>query len=118
MASPLIIHKGAEFSTTALRRTAACDGGAVVAIPSGFEARMIFSLQYGPMTEVFTLTSDPAAGLTIDYAHGMISIYYGATQTAALTAGIALTWVLEIYDPLNADAVIFLGSGTAVVQDP
>lgn len=114
----LIIHKGAEFSTTALRRTAACDGGAVIPIPTGFEARMIFRATFGSMAVVFTLTSSPAAGLTIDYPDGSIAIYYGATQTALLTANESLTWVLEAYDPLNLDAVVFLGSGAAVVKDP
>lgn len=111
----LVIPQGDEFSATALRRTKPCDGD-IIPIPTGFEARMRFATQFGTPVNVFTLTSSPPAGLTIDYANGSIAIYYGATQTALLTPKEALAWQLEIYDPLNADTVVLLGKGTAYVD--
>lgn len=110
----LVIRQGDEFTSTAYRR--ASNKTTVIAIPAGFQARMNFAPRYDSDTPTIALTSSPAAGLTIDYANGAIAIYIGAIATALLVANTPLVWQIEIYDPLNADAVVFLGEGTAVVK--
>lgn len=110
----LVIHRGAELSTTAYRRLK--DQVTVVPIPAGFQARMTFTAKFGDTFTPLVLTSSPAAGLTINYALGQIAIYIGATVTAAYPVGLQLNWRLDIYDPLNANADVFLGSGTATVE--
>lgn len=112
--SSLVIHKGYELSTTAYRRLA--DQVTVVPIPGTFQARMTFTAKYGDAFAPLVLTSSPAAGLTINYALGSVAILVGATVTAAFALGLQLNWELGIYDPANPDTVIFLGSGTAVVE--
>lgn len=112
--NPLVLHKGFEFSTTAYRRLK--DQVTVVPIPTTFEARMTFTAKFGDTFTPLVLTSNPAAGLTLNRPLGSIAIYIGATVTAALTLGLQLNWELNIYDPLNPDAVVFLGSGTATVE--
>lgn len=110
----LTIRQGDEFTSTAYRR--AKDQVTVIVIPVGFEARMKFAPRYDSATSTISLTSNPAAGLTLNRAAGSIAIYIGATVTAALVANVPLVWQIEIYDPLNPDAVVFLGEGTAVVK--
>lgn len=110
----LVIRQGDEFTSTAYRRAA--NQTTIIPIPVGFEARMNFAPRYDSPSATIALTSSPAAGLTIDYANGAIAIYVGATVTELLAANVPLVWQIDIYDPLNPDAVIFLGSGTAVVK--
>lgn len=113
--SPLEIYVGAQYTTTVYRRTGV-QNATIVPIPMGFQARMTFKSKFGDPFTPLVLTSSPAAGLTIDYANGQIAVYIGATVTAAYPVGLALVWRLDIYDPLNADADIFLGSGDIVVK--
>lgn len=111
---PLLIRQGREFSSTAFRRGE--NQTTVVPIPAGFEARMKFAPRFDSATSTFALTSSPAAGLTINYAAGEIAIYIGAVATALLNPNVQLLWDIEIYDPLNSNAIVYLGSGTAVVR--
>lgn len=112
--SALVLRQGREFTSTAYRRSGA-NNDIVQPIPGTFQARMRFAPRYDG-SDVLLLTSSPAAGLTINYAAGSIAIYIGATLTAALNANVKLVWDLEMYDPVTPDSVIFLGSGTAVVE--
>jgi hypothetical protein len=109
----LTIHQGAEFSSTAYRR--AKNQTTIIPIPVGFEARMRFARDYTGAPVMFTLTSSPAAGLTINYVLGEIAIYLGATVTLPLDPSEKLKWEIEIYDPLDPDVIVFLGSGSASV---
>lgn len=109
----LVIQQGREFSSTAYRR--ADDAVTVIPIPAGYEARMKFAARYDGSGSI-SLSSSPVDGLVINYALGEIAIYIGAVETALLNANVKLVWDLEIYDPLVANTVIFLGSGTAVVE--
>lgn len=111
----LTIHQGDEFSTTAYRRLGT-NNDIINPIPSGFQARMKFAPRFDSVSSTLTLTSSPAAGLTINNANGSIAIYIGATQTVSLVPGVQLQWTLEMYDPAHADTVVFLGSGTATVK--
>lgn len=112
-AGPLVIHQGAEFTSTAYRR--AKNQTTIIPIPVGFEARMRIARDYVGAPVIMTLTSSPANGLTINYALGEIAIYLGATVTLPLDPDQKLKWEIDIYDPLNPDAVVFLGSGSASV---
>lgn len=109
----LSLRRGTEFTSTAKRRSGP-GGQTVVAIPAGWQARMRFAADYSTAAE-FTLTSSPAAGLTINYPQGTIAIYIGATVVTALLLN-AYVWELDIYDPLVPNSVVFLGSGTAIVK--
>ena len=111
----IVIRQGFEYSATAYRRTGP-NNTTVIPIPTGMEARMTFTPKYGDVVTPWTLTSNPPGGLTIDYPDGEIAIYMGATFTATLPVGLALCWVLDIYDPLNPDAVVFLGTADASVS--
>jgi hypothetical protein len=116
MSSPsIVIRQGYEYSSTAYRRTGP-GNATVVPIPTGFEAKMIFTPTYDASPVPWTLTSSPPAGLTIDYPDGQIAIYMGATFTASLPLGLRFCWQLQIYDPLNPDAVVFLGNGSGIVS--
>jgi len=112
--SPLVIRQDAEFSITAYRRLA--DQVTVVPIPSTFEARMKFTPKFSDGFTSFVLTSNPAAGLTLNRALGQVAIYIGATVTVTYPVGLQFEWILEIYDPVTPDSVVFLGEGTAVVK--
>lgn len=84
---------------------------------TGLEARMRFAALGGD-TNLLTLTSDPAAGLTITPLLGQIDALLTPAQTAAFTAGVKLEWVVELYDPLDTDNDFVLVAGTADVTDP
>jgi len=111
----IVIRKGFEYSATAYRRSGP-NNTIVVPIPTGFEAKMTFTPKYADVVTPWTLTSSPPAGLTIDHPNSEIAIYMGATFTDTLPVGLVVCWVLEIYDPLNPDAVVFLGKGDASVS--
>lgn len=84
---------------------------------TGLEARIRFAAVGGD-TNLLTLTSDPAAGLTITPLLGQIDMKITPAQTGALNLDVKLEWDLELYDPGDATVVTALVSGTADVTGP
>lgn len=84
---------------------------------TGMQARMRIAAYAG--ANLFTFTSDPAAGLTItDPTLGRIDWKMTPAQTGTLTAGAKLEWQLELYNPLDVTAIKRFPLGTADVTEP
>lgn len=83
---------------------------------TGLQARMRFAAVDGD-TNLLTLTSSPAAGLTITPLLGQVDMKITPAQTGALDPDVKLEWELELYDPLDLTVVTPLVSGTADVTE-
>ena len=74
------------------------DDGAVQDL-AGWQARMQVRETHASATTLLSLTSSPAAGITIDASLGKVTIEASATATAALPAPLAAVYDIEIVSP-------------------
>lgn len=109
----LKIEKGATYTKTWIYQ----DSAGVAIQLSAYEARMQIRERKESSAFIVELTSDPAAGITIEPAAeaGRIDIRIGADATDLLTFNTGL-YDLELYDPLDVTEVIRLVEGSVIMK--
>lgn len=105
----LIIYQGASFDKVF---TLSEDG--VVKNLTGYEARMSIKELVTDTTAIITLTSSPAAGITITALAGQLRIVMTPTQTKALNFEVAY-YDIEIYTAADAEVLRVL-QGTVTLS--
>lgn len=66
---------------------------------TGWQARMQVRETHASATTLLSLTSTPAAGITIDAALGKVTLEANAATTAALPAPLAAVYDVELVSP-------------------
>lgn len=84
------------YSSTAMAAAVGCEVAPVVSL-SGYTATLVVRPAWSSLTASLTLTSSPAAGLTITAGTGKVAAVFTAAQTEALTRS-EYVWGIELTD--------------------
>lgn len=85
---------------------------------TGLQARMQVRDGADNLFALVTLTSSPAAGLTVTPLLGRVDVRIGAEVTATFPVDGDLVYGLEMYDPLDITQVPYTVTGRMRVQGP